>query len=144
MKTNLLIKTRDLIQREKSPSFLKELDLYSVEEGVLIGVSGSMGRAFQFVGRDLLLKIETEIDDFERRMHKYLNALPERATLHFVVRSATGDDSSLHEYASSIQVQSPLTQTFLHAKLNEYLKHPFTKRDVFLFVVIHPEIGRAS
>ncbi|OGW81640.1 MAG: hypothetical protein A3G33_08280 [Omnitrophica bacterium RIFCSPLOWO2_12_FULL_44_17] len=143
MKTNLLIKTRDLIQREKSPSFLKELDLYSVEEGVLIGVSGSMGRAFQFVGRDLLLKSETEIDDFERRMHKYLNALPERATLHFVVRSATGDDSSLHEYASSIQVQSPLTQTFLHAKLNEYLKHPFTKRDVFLFVVIHPEWRKA-
>ncbi|MBI3312658.1 MAG: TraC family protein [Candidatus Omnitrophica bacterium] len=142
MKTSLLLKTRDLIQREKRPAFLKEIDLYKIEDGILLGVSGAMGQGFKFGGRDLLLGSEAEIDDFERKMRKFLNALPEGATLHFVVRSESGDEESLEEYAASIQTENPLNQTFLEAKLEAYRTHPFTKRKIFLFVVIHPASKR--
>ena len=138
MKTSFLLKTRDLIQRERRPSFLKEIDLYNIEDGILLGVSGAMGRAFKFGGRDLLLGSEAEIEDFERKMRKFINALPEGATLHYVVRSESGDEESLREYAASIQTDNALNQMFLEAKLEAYRKHPFLKRDVFLFVVIHP------
>ena len=139
MKESLLIKTRDLIQREKKPPFLKEVDLYEIDDGILIGVTGSMGRGFKFRGRDILLKSEAEIEDFERRMRKFLNALPEGVTLHFVVRSQSGDEESLGEYACSIQVKNPLTETFLEAKLAAYRKHPLLKREIFLFVAMHPK-----
>ncbi len=139
MKTSLLTKTRDLIQRENSPSFLRQIDLYDIEDGILLGVSGSMARGFWFGGKDVLLSSEAEIEDFERKMRKFLNALPEGATLHFVVRSGTGDEDSLKQYASSIQSGVSLGKTFLDAKLGAYRKHPLLKKEVFLFVVIHPK-----
>src|SRR5258708_2128931 len=110
MKTNLLVKIRNLIQRETRPSFLKELDLYSFEDGILIGVTGSMGRGFRFEGKDLLLQSHDEIEDFERRMRRFLNALPEGITLHFMVKAEKGDENVLKEYADSIRVQNPLTE----------------------------------
>ena len=144
MKESLLIKTRDLIQRERRPPFLKEIDLYEIDDEILIGVTGSMGRGFKFRGRDILLRSEAEIDDFERRMRKFLNALPEGVTLHFVVRSGSGDEESLDEYARSIQVKNSLTETFLEAKLAAYRKHPLLKREIFFFVVVQPKRKKAG
>ncbi len=138
MKTKLLIKTRDLIQKESKPSFLRDLDLYSIEEGILIGITGSLGYAFRLEGQDLLLKTDAEMEDFERKTRRFLNSLPEGTTLHFIVRSEKGDENALHEYANSIQVQNSLTQRFVRAKMEAYRESPFRKREVFLFVVIHP------
>lgn len=138
MKTNFITKTRDLIQREKKPSFLKEVDLFDVDDSVIIGASGSIGKGYRLEGKDLLLEKNSEIHDFENRMRRFLNSLPEKVALHFVVRQREGDEVLLHDYLKSIQTDSPISERFAQARIETHMKHPFIKRDVYLFVVTHP------
>lgn len=143
MNPNLLIKTRDLIQREKKPPFLKELDLYTVEDGILIGVTGALGCGYRIEAQDLLLKDEAEIDDYEKKTRKFLNAIPEGASLHFIVRTREGDDVLFREYHNSIQVKGTLSQKFLESKIRAFMKDPILKREIFLFVITDPA-GRSK
>ncbi len=138
MKKNFITKTRDLIQRENKPSFLKEIDLYDVDDSTIVGVSGSLGKGFLVEGRDLLLEKESEISDFEHRMRRFLNSLPEKTTLHFVVRQKKGDEVLLEQYRESIQSDHVLSKRFSEARIETHMKQPFLKREVYLFVVIHP------
>lgn len=144
MKVNVLTKTRDLIQREKRPAFYKELDLYEVRDAVVVGVTGVLGQGYKLQSQDVLSKPMHEIEDFEKRMRKFLNSLPEGVTLHFVVRSKDGDDEVLKEYEDSIRVNTDLNRRFVEAKIASYRAQPFLKREVFLFVVINPEQRKKS
>lgn len=137
MNTTILTKTKDLIGREKTPSFLKELDLYEIEgDGTLIGVTGSLGRGFKIEGKDLLLQSNQEIEDFEKRMRRFLNSLPEGIVIHFLVRSRTGDEKTLAEYRKFIKCEDLLAQEFVKAKLDAYQHHPLFKREIYVFVII--------
>jgi len=138
MKSNFITKTRDLIQRERKPSFLKELDLFDVDDSIIIGVSGSLGKGFSLQGKDLLLEKDSEIRDFESRMRRFLNSLPENTTLHFVVRQQEGDKKLLEDYLKSIQGDYRLSKRFADARVETHINNPFLKRDVYLFVVTHP------
>lgn len=138
MKPSLLIKTRDLIQRERKPPFYKELDLYSIEDGILTGVTGALGRGFRLRCQDLLLKDDPEIEDYEKRARKFLNSIPEGANLHFIVRVRQGDGAILREYHDSIQVKGPLSERFLESKIGALINDPVLKREVFLFVITQP------
>ncbi|HOW59118.1 MAG TPA: ATP-binding protein [Candidatus Omnitrophota bacterium] len=138
MNTNRLLKVRDLIQRERKPSFLGELDLYGVEEGILTGVSGALGRGLRLGAQDLLLKDPAEIVDHEKKIRKFLNGLPEGIILHFIVRAQNGDEAVVEEYRESIQDKAPLAPKFVESKISGFLKNPFLKREVFLFVIVRP------
>ena len=138
MKTNFITKTRDLIQRERKPSFLKELDLFDVDDSVIIGVSGSLGKGYRLQGKDLLLEKDSEIRDFENRMRRFLNSLPEKVTLHFVVRQREGDKELLRDYLASIRADHELSKKFAQARIETHLNNAFIKREVYLFVVVHP------
>ncbi len=135
---NLLLSTRDLIHRESRIPFFKEIDLYSIEEDLLIGVSGALAKGFRFEGRDLLLQSEIEIEDFERRLRKFLNSLPEGAILHFLVRAQSGDEDLLEKYLHSVTERNALSSRLIQNKVEFYQTHPFLKREIFLFVVLHP------
>ncbi len=137
-----LLKTRDLIHREKRLTFGKQIDLYSLEEGVVTGVTGALGKGFRFEGRDLLLQSESEMEDFEKRMRKFLNGLPQGLMLHFIVRAQSGDREILQAYSDSITDRNPLSEKLLASKINSYWEKPFLKREIFLFVVIDPTGSR--
>ena len=138
MKTSGLVQIRDLIHSERRPSFIKEIDLYGLDDGVVIGVTGCLGLGFMLEPQDLLLKNAVEIEDYEKRMRRFLNSVPEGLRVHFVVRSRAGDEAVLSEYSESIGVKNSLTQKFIQAKIESYRQRPFLKREVFLFIVIHP------
>jgi len=139
VRNRALLKTRDLIHRESRIPFYKQIDLYSVDGGILIGVTGAMGKGFKLEGRDLLLESEAEINDFEIRMRKALNQLPAAASLHFIVRSQSGDQEILTEYADSVREKDAFTEKLVQSKISFYELNPLLKREVFLFVVIHPK-----
>ncbi len=144
MKPSLLIKTRDLIQQERKPSFFKELDLYSVEDGILIGITGSLGRGFRIGAQDLLLKDDPEIEDYEKRARKFLNSIPEGTNLHFITRVRQGDEALIREYHDSIRVKGSLSQRFLESKIGALINDPVLKREVFLFVITEPAGKKAK
>ena len=129
-----LLQVRDLICREKRKPFFNQVDLFGIENGVLIGVSGIIGVGFQFEGRDLLLESESEIEDFEQRLRRFLNHLPEEAGLHFLVQSQKGNEGVIQQYEEGVSSHDLLAARIVGAKADGYRAEPFQKRDIFLYV----------
>ena len=46
MSISFLTNLRDLVQREARMPFFRQIDLYRIEDGILIGVTGSLGMGF--------------------------------------------------------------------------------------------------
>jgi type IV secretory pathway VirB4 component len=143
MKSSLLLRTRDLLRTEKKMPFFKLIDLYSIEDGLVLGVSGAMGIGYAFQGRDLLLQSEAEIESFEIRMRRFLNRLPEGSQLHFVVKSNTKVNYGHAERISNPPIEDSLAEKITEERKRFNKKHPFIRRDVFLFIVMHPQ-GRKN
>ncbi len=139
MSVSFLTKMRDLIQRESRLPFFRQIDLYRIESGILIGVTGALGMGFVIEPRDILLQADETIADFENRTRKFLNALPEGAVLHFIARSREGDESLLKSYRDSLSGEDHLSRTLLASKVRFWRQHPFFKKDLFLFVSISPQ-----
>ncbi len=138
MKESFLTRTRDLIQKESRMPFFKRMDLFRIENGILIGVTGSLAMGFKLEPRDLLLQGDEVISDYEARMRKFINSLPEGAVIHFVVRTREGDEKLLQDYAQSIGVQDELSRVFVEAKIRTWRKRPFVQKEIFLFVCFYP------
>ena len=139
MSVSFLTKMRDLIQRESRLPFFRQIDLYRIESGILIGVTGALGMGFVIEPRDILLQADETIADFENRTRKFLNALPEGAVLHFIARSREGDESLLRSYRDSLSGEDHLSRTLAASKVRFWRQHPFFKKDLFLFVSISPQ-----
>lgn len=142
MTSNLLLKTRDLLRGEKQMPFFKLIDLYSVEDGIAVGVSGAMGLGYRFRGRDLLLQNDAEIESFEVRLRRFLNRMPEGPTLHFVVSSDKAGKEAIQEILPRVPEEEKLASRIILEKEQFYREHPFIQRNVFLFIVINPQGNR--
>jgi len=138
MSVSFLTKMRDLIQRESRLPFFRQIDLYRIENGILIGVTGALGMGFAIEPKDLLLQGDEMIADFENRMRKFLNSLPEGAVLHFIASAQEGDEALLRGYLDPLSRQDPLSRTLAESKVRFWRQHPFFKKDLFLFVSISP------
>ncbi|HRK61723.1 MAG TPA: ATP-binding protein [Candidatus Omnitrophota bacterium] len=132
--SNSLSRIKDLLTEEKQKPFFSSIDLFGIEEDFLIGVSGQMAVGFSVEGRDLLLEGESEINDFEQRMRRFLNHLPEEVEIHFIVQSRTGDEGILKEYRTNVTVSDLLAQKISDAKVEGYRLNPFQQRRIFIYV----------
>lgn len=131
-----LLQIRDLINREQRQPFFNQIDLFGIEDGVLIGTTGRLGVGFRLEGRDLLLDSESEIEDFEQRLRRFLNHLPEAAGIHFLVQSQTGDEEVIRQYEVGIGSQDLLTTRIVGAKAEGYRREPFQRREIFVYVTL--------
>ncbi len=138
MSIPLLTKMRDLVQREARLPFFRQIDLYRIENGVLIGVSGVLGTGFVIDPRDLLLQGDEAILDLENRTRKFLNALPEGATFHFIVKAGEEGEASLQSYRDFLAGGDMLSRALADSKVRFWRQHPFFKKDLFLFVTVPP------
>ena len=134
MSIPFLTKLRDLVQREARLPFFRQIDLYRIENGVLIGVSGVLGAGFVIDPRDLLLQGDEAILDLENRTRKFLNALPEGATFHFIVKAGEEGEASLQSYRDFLAGGDMLSRALADSKARFWRQHPFFKKDLFLFV----------
>ena len=137
-----LLRIRDLILRESRIPFYKQADLYSIEEDILIGVSGTIGCGFRVHGRDLLLESDGAIEHFENRARKLWNSLPTGTSLHFIVKSEEGDEDALKAFEESLEGQGDFAKKIAGAKVASYRERPFLNRQVFLFIVVRPSAKR--
>jgi len=136
MSVSFLTKMRDLVQREARMPFFRQIDLYRIEDGILIGVTGALGMGFVMEPRDLLLQGDGAISDYENRARKFLNSLPEGATLHFITRAREGDETILHR--GSLSPRDYLSLTLDESKNRFWRQHPFFQKELFLFVSSAP------
>ncbi len=128
------LQIRDLMNRENRKPFFNQVDLFGIEDGVLIGVSGIIGVGFKLEGRDLLLESDSEIEDFEQRLRRFLNHLPEEAGLHFLVQSQTGNEEVIQRYEEGVSSRDLLAARIVGAKAEGYRLQPFQKREIFVYV----------
>ncbi len=138
MKALELTQIKDLLRREKRMPFLKQMDLFSVEDGMVMGVTGTLGKGFKLESRDLLLLSNDEIEDFEMKARKFWNSLPESLCLHFIVKSESGSTDVLRVFNDSETDRSDLFKSVLEAKQNALKEKPLHRRSVYVFVVIPP------
>lgn len=136
MNAFFLSRVRDFIQKETRLPFFRQIDLYRLEDGILIGVTGALGMGFSVESRDLLLQSDDALIDYENRMRKFLNALPEGVILHFVSRAKEGDESLLKSFEESVSVKDAFSSSFVESKVRFWRQHPFFKKNLFLFVSI--------
>lgn len=135
---------RELLHHEKRVSFFKRLDIDRIEEGILIGSSGSLTRGFKLEGRNLLFESDAEINDFEERMRRFLNRLPEGIVLHFVVRSQGEDLEAVENYSENTAPWNAFTKRIVQEKVAAAKDSGFVKKEIFLFVVLHSKWRRAK
>lgn len=131
-----LLQIRDLINREQRQSFFNQIDLFGIEDGILIGTTGSLGVGFRLEGRDLLLDSESEIEDFEQGLRRFLNHLPEEVGIHFLVQSQKGDEEVIRQYEGGVSSQDLLTTRIVGAKAEGYRQEPFQRRELFVYVTV--------
>ena len=124
MSISFLTKMRELIQRESRLPFFRQIDLYRIETGVLIGVSGVLGMGFVIEPRDLLLQGDEAIADFENRTRKFLNALPEGATFHFIVKAGEEGEASLRSYRDFLMGEDQLSRALADSKVRFWRQQP--------------------
>ena len=119
MKATDLTKIKDLIRHEKRRPFLRQIDLFTVEEGLVIGVTGALGLGFKLESRDLLLQSDEEIDDFEMKARKLWNSLPEFFGMHFIVKAESDSADVLRSFNDS--EPSSLSKAVLDCKQKSLL-----------------------
>ncbi|MDA9101346.1 ATP-binding protein [Omnitrophica bacterium] len=134
-----MTKIRDLIQREARIPFYRQLDLYRIEDGHVCGVTGAVGAGFVIEPRDLLLDADEIILDYENRVRKFLNSVPQGITIHFMVRTKDADESLLRDYAASVCVQDESARQFVESKVRAWRKNPFQTKEILLFICLYPK-----
>lgn len=85
------------------------LNLWGIEDNILIGVDLQMSTVFELTGKNLLHLNENELENFYREVNNFLHSLPENATLTFVIQSRLNDEKLINQYLQNIR----------HARLDE-------------------------
>ncbi|PIQ87184.1 MAG: hypothetical protein COV74_01290 [Candidatus Omnitrophica bacterium CG11_big_fil_rev_8_21_14_0_20_45_26] len=137
MSKTAFVRIRELIQNESRLPFVKGIDLYAIEENLLLGVSGTMGSGLEIEGRDLLLESGESISEFENLLRKFLNQLPDGMRLHFSVQSRKAD------LPLNLTERNPVIERRLAYHLGEGKQSlaktsPCRHRKILLFIVTHP------
>src|SRR3989344_2170969 len=89
---------RQAIHGPKVPPLAQFLNLWSLGDGVLVGVDLSMSSAYELELASLRLADPARADLFETQARAFLNALPADVTLQFVVQVRKGDPETIRAF----------------------------------------------
>lgn len=131
------------IHGPKVPPLAQFLNLWSLGDGVLVGVDLSLSSAYELELESLRVADPARADLFETQARAFLNALPADVTLQFVVQVRKGDPDSIAAYRQTAQRpdMEELSRLIVEKKC-EALERKFLQRRRFLlFVTSHPKDG---
>ncbi|MBI5247560.1 MAG: ATP-binding protein [Elusimicrobia bacterium] len=134
---------RQAIHGPKVPPLAQFLNLWSLGDGVLIGVDLSMSSAHELELDSLRLADPARTDLFETQARAFLNALPADATLQFVVQVRKGDPDAIGAFrGSNAHPDADALSRLVIEKKSEALERKFLqRRRCLLFVTSHPKDG---
>lgn len=137
---------RIVSNKKELPPFHNLLNLWAIEEEVLIGLDLQFTSLFEIITPDLDHKIESEQRAFFQMAKNFLHALPENMTLQFLVQGRIGDNAAIDAYQNLILPTSDrprewdeIARYIVDAKV-QHLKSSFQqKRRFYLFVTTWPK-----
>lgn len=128
-----------LFHREEIPPFYSLLNLWAIEEGILIGLDLQFSAIFEMELPDPLHKGEPEEQAFFTAVQRALQGLPDNVTVQFLIRVRTGNDETIKRYVSSTEAQTDVTRFIVDQKAEHFGKADLHRRHYYLFVTTHAE-----
>ena len=139
-----LTKLKNLFHGPKIPPLAQFLNLWSLCDGVLVGVNLDMSTVYELEGDNIFLMDPPRQETFAAQTRSFLNALPPDATLQFLVQIRQGDPVMLAEHqAAAVGSNSDELSRLMIEKKCEFMRGKFLqRRRQFLFVTSHPKERR--
>ncbi|MFA6093848.1 MAG: ATP-binding protein [Elusimicrobiota bacterium] len=131
-----LTRMREALHGPKVPPLAQFLNLWSLREGVLVGVNLDFSTVYEFESQNAFLMDPSKADLFCVQSRAFLNALPPDSTLQFVVSARKGDARALDEYRHlALREDSDALSKLIIGKKCEFMEGKFTqRRRHFLYV----------
>jgi len=101
----LPIKLKNLFNNTSLPTFHSLLNLWSIEDGAVIGLDLQMSYIYEITPPDLLHKPDMEVESFFQLIRNAFHSVPENITIQFVVQSRENVSSIIEQYKETIQSQ---------------------------------------
>ncbi|MFH2201792.1 MAG: ATP-binding protein [Elusimicrobiota bacterium] len=136
-----LTKVRDMAHGPKTSPLAQFLNLWSMCDGVLVGVNLDFTSVHELEPASLFLMDTDAMDKFVSCSQTLLNALPADCTLQFVVRIRSGDPDALDEFRREMKSggQNELSRLLTDKKC-EFIDSKFTqRRRYYLYITSRPK-----
>jgi conjugal transfer ATP-binding protein TraC len=138
-----LTSLRQAIHGPSLPPLAQFLNLWSLGDGLLVGVDLSMSSVYELELEDLRLADPARAALFETQARALLNSLPSGLTFQFVVQVRRGDPETVRAYrAGGASAEADELSRLIVQKKCDALERKFLQRRRYLlFVTSHPQDG---
>ena len=128
---------RRIFQNDNLPSIHELLNVWAVEDDVVIGLDLQMSFVYELILPDLTVKSDDELRDYFQMIKNCLHSLPDNTILQFLVRITTGADDKIKEYQNTTHPADEVAKLIVDNKV-EHLKNVFTQtRRYYMFLTTH-------
>ncbi|MDE2141192.1 MAG: ATP-binding protein [Elusimicrobia bacterium] len=135
-----LTRFRAALHGPKIAPLAQYLNLWSLCDGVLVGVNMDFSTAYELEPEDVFLMDPSRTDLFGVQTRAFLNSLPPDVTLQFVVQIRSGDPEAVAAYRRNVLgPQTDGLSRLITDKKCEFIQGKFTqRRRYYLVATSHP------
>lgn len=125
-------------QKLRKP-FYQYLNLWTVNEDILIGVDLQMTCCFEVEPQDITLKSDEEIPVFFEQLKNVLHSLPENTTLQFLVHNSQNVEKIYSEYVNNTNQADELAKYVVEKKIEHLKSIKPSVRKYYMFLTVYPD-----
>jgi len=131
-----LTRLRQLLHGPKTPPLAQFLNLWSLADGVLVGVNLDFSTVFELDPAPVDLMDSARLDAFVRQSQALLNALPADCTIQFVVKVRSGDPEALADFRREMsgETRDALSSLLLEKKCAFFDSKFIQRRRYYVYV----------
>ncbi|MDE1976432.1 MAG: hypothetical protein KGI84_04135, partial [Elusimicrobia bacterium] len=140
-----LTRLRALLHAPKPLSLGQYLNLWSFQDGVLVGVNLDYSSVYEIEAENAFFYEPSRLDLFNIQARAFLNSLPPHAVLQFLVQIRRNDNDMLREYRQTALegAADDWSRTIVQKKC-EFIAGKFSqRRRCFLFTTSRTADGKA-
>jgi hypothetical protein len=129
---------RDLFQGRREPALHGLLNLWTVEEDILIGVDLQYTRLLRLTCPDVLYFSEGELAQHAVGLGRLLDTLPDNCTAQLLVRVRWDGGNKLGDYAAAPRPSGEMIEFAVQTRLDFLKKQPYKRVEHYLALTTYP------
>jgi hypothetical protein len=131
--------TRNVLQGRREPAAHSLLNLWALEDEVVVGVDLQYTRLFRLTCPDALFAGEAELEQHAVAVGRMLDGLPENCTVQLIVRVRWDAGRKVEEYASAKRPEGDMLRFIVGARADFLRSIPFKRVEHFLALSTYAE-----
>jgi hypothetical protein len=128
---------RDVFQPKRDPAFYSLLNLWAIENDILVGVDLQFTRLYGLTCPDALFFGEGEAQQHATALGRLLDALPHNCTAQLIVRVRWDGGKQLDDYASASRPEGDMLRFIVNERLDFLKTIPFKRVEHYLAITTH-------